>query len=91
VDDLVLDPPDARITLVVIAENRWFGLGSRFVVLPWHLMRPTADGTALTVVLAPEPPPHPPFKKAPAEPFPGIVGSERHDKRGGVACTSISF
>jgi sporulation protein YlmC with PRC-barrel domain len=52
-DDLVIDPADAQITLVIVAVGGWFGLGGRFVVLPWSMMQPAANG--LTGVVALEP------------------------------------
>jgi hypothetical protein len=42
-DDLVIDPADAQITLVSVAVGGWFGLGGRFVVLPWCMLRPAAE------------------------------------------------
>jgi sporulation protein YlmC with PRC-barrel domain len=59
-DDLVIDPADAQITLVIVATGGWFGLGGRFVVLPWSMLRPAADGSTAVVTLEPErlqPPP----------------------------------
>jgi sporulation protein YlmC with PRC-barrel domain len=52
-DDLVIDPSDAQITLVIVAVGGWFGFGGRFVVLPWSMMQPAVNG--LTGVLALEP------------------------------------
>ena len=59
VEDLALDPADARIAMVIVVTGGWFGLGSRFIALPWSLVQPAADGTALIVASAPAPL-HPP-------------------------------
>jgi sporulation protein YlmC with PRC-barrel domain len=52
-DDLVIDPADAQVTLVIVAVGGWFGLGSRFVVLPWSMMQPAANGSSGIVALEP--------------------------------------
>jgi sporulation protein YlmC with PRC-barrel domain len=59
-DDLVLDPTDARIIMVIVVAGGRFGFGGRFIALPWGLVQPVADGTALVVTLVPtslHPPP----------------------------------
>ena len=71
VDDLVLQLPDGYITLVIVAEARKFGLGGRFVALPWGLVQPTADGTALTITLPPAASQHPTLEEAPEPSSPG--------------------
>ena len=61
VEDLALDPTDDRIAMVIVVAGGWFGIGSRFIALPWSLVQPAADGTALVVASAPIPhhtPPH---------------------------------
>ena len=55
-DDVVLDPTDAHIALVIVAAGGWLGLGGRFMALPWGMVRPAADGRGLVVTLAPAPP-----------------------------------
>jgi sporulation protein YlmC with PRC-barrel domain len=53
--DLVLDPTDGRIVMVIVVAGGRFGFGGRFIALPWSLVQPVADGTALVVALAPAP------------------------------------
>lgn len=55
VEDLALDPADARIAMVIVVTGGRFGLGNRFIALPWSLVQPAADGTALIVASAPMP------------------------------------
>jgi sporulation protein YlmC with PRC-barrel domain len=69
-DDLVIDPADAHITLVVVAVGGWFGLGGRFVVLPWSMLRPAQDGLTVVVALGPPHLQHRPPYEAPAEASP---------------------
>ena len=54
-DDLVFDPTDAHILMLIVVAGGRFGLGGRFMALPWGLVQPVADGTALVVHLAPAP------------------------------------
>jgi len=68
-DDVLIDPTEGRITMVIVAAGGRFGIGGRFVVLPWTMLRPAADGTALVIALWPVPPQHPPAQEAP-EGFP---------------------
>jgi sporulation protein YlmC with PRC-barrel domain len=60
VDDLVFDPTDAHILMIIVVAGGRFGLGGRFMALPWGLVQPVADGTALVVHLAPAPLPFSP-------------------------------
>ena len=55
VSDFVFDPTDAHIHMVIVVAGRWYGLGGRFLALPWGLVQPAADGTALVVRLTPAP------------------------------------
>jgi sporulation protein YlmC with PRC-barrel domain len=68
--DLVLDPVDARIVMVIVAAGGRFGLGGRFTALPWGLVRPAADGTAFVVALAPALPHSPPDQEGVEAAFP---------------------
>jgi sporulation protein YlmC with PRC-barrel domain len=68
-DDVLIDLAEGRITMVIVAAGRRFGLGGRFMVLPWTMLRPAADGTALVIALWPVPSQHPLAQKAP-EDFP---------------------
>jgi sporulation protein YlmC with PRC-barrel domain len=52
-DDLVIDPSDAQITLAIVAVGGWFGFGGRFVVLPWSMMQPAVNGLTGALVLEP--------------------------------------
>jgi sporulation protein YlmC with PRC-barrel domain len=58
-DDVLLDPTEGRITMVIVAAGGRLGLGGRFMALPWPMLRPAADGTALVITLWPAPPQHP--------------------------------
>ena len=58
-DDLVIDPADAQISLVIVAVGGWFGLGGRFVVLPWSMMQPAVNGLTGVLALEPTPLQHP--------------------------------
>ena len=49
--DLVLDPADARIVMVIVVAGGRFGLGGRFIALPWGLVQPVEDETALIMLL----------------------------------------
>ena len=49
IDDLVFDPTDAHILMVIVVA------GGRFTALPWGLVQPVADGTSLVVHLSPAP------------------------------------
>jgi hypothetical protein len=55
-DDVLIDPTEGRITMVIVAAGGRFGLGGRFIVLPWTMLRPATDGTALVIALWPVPP-----------------------------------
>jgi len=66
-DDVLIDPTEGRITMVIVAAGGRFGLGGRFMVLPWTMLRPAADGTALVITLWPEPPQNPPAQEAPED------------------------
>ena len=66
-DDVLIDPTEGRITMVIVAAGGRFGLGGRFMVLPWTMLRPAAGGTALVIALWPVPPQHPPAQEAPED------------------------
>jgi sporulation protein YlmC with PRC-barrel domain len=66
-DDVLIDPTEGRITMVIVAAGGRFGLGGRFMVLPWTMLRPAADGTALVITLWPLPPQHPPAQEVPED------------------------
>jgi sporulation protein YlmC with PRC-barrel domain len=68
-DDVLIDPTEGRITMVIVAAGGRFGLGGRFMVLPWTMLRPATDGTALVIALWPVPPKHHLAQEAP-EDFP---------------------
>ena len=58
-NDVLIDPTEGRITLVIVAAGGWFGLGGRFVVLPWPMLRPVANGMSVVVDLGPATPSRP--------------------------------
>jgi sporulation protein YlmC with PRC-barrel domain len=55
-NDVLIDPTEGRITLVIVAAGRRFGFGGRFVALPWPMLRPVANGMSVVVDLGPAPP-----------------------------------
>jgi hypothetical protein len=65
--DLRIDPMEGRITMVIVAAGGRFGLGGRFMALPWPMLRLAADGTALVIALGPAPPQHPPPQEGPED------------------------
>jgi sporulation protein YlmC with PRC-barrel domain len=52
-DDLVFDPTDGRILMVIVVAGGRFGLSGRFMALPWSLVQPEANGTAFVMDLTP--------------------------------------
>jgi hypothetical protein len=66
-DDVLIDPTEGQITMAIVAAGGRFGLGGRFMALPWPMLRPAADGTALVIALGPVPPQHPPSQEAPED------------------------
>lgn len=52
-DDLVFDPTDGRILMVIVVAGGRFGLSGRFMALPWSLVQPAANGTAFVMDLTP--------------------------------------
>jgi hypothetical protein len=70
-DDVLIDPTEGQITMAIVAAGGRFGLGGRFMALPWPMLRPAADGTALVIALGSVPPEHPP----PRCPRPGLHGA----------------
>jgi PRC-barrel domain len=66
-DDVLIDPTEGRITMVIVAAGGRFGLGGRFMALPWPMLRPAPDGTALVIALWPAPPEHPPPQEGPED------------------------
>jgi len=52
-DDLVFDPTDGRILMIIVVARGRFGLSGRFIALPWSLIQPAPNGTAFIV---PRPP-----------------------------------
>jgi sporulation protein YlmC with PRC-barrel domain len=53
VNDLVFDPKDGRIFMVIIVAGGRFSLSGRFIALPWSLVQPAANDTAFGMVLIP--------------------------------------
>ena len=52
-DDLVFDPTDGRILMVIVVASGRFGLSARFIALPWSLIQPVPNGPAFVVVPRP--------------------------------------
>jgi sporulation protein YlmC with PRC-barrel domain len=66
-DDVLIDPKEGQITMAIVAAGGRFGLGGRFIALPWPMLRPAADGTALVIALGPALPRHLPPQEAPED------------------------
>jgi sporulation protein YlmC with PRC-barrel domain len=65
-NDVLIDPAEGRITLVIVAAGRRFGLGGRFVALPWPMLRPVANGMRVVVDLELAPPSRPNYEASEA-------------------------
>ena len=52
-DDLVFDPTDGRILMVIVVAGGRFGLGGRFTALPWSMIQQASHGKGFIM-------PHPP-------------------------------
>jgi sporulation protein YlmC with PRC-barrel domain len=66
-DDVLIDPTEGQITMAIVAAGGRFGLGGRFMALPWPMLRPAADGTTLVIALWPVPPQHPLAQEVPED------------------------
>jgi sporulation protein YlmC with PRC-barrel domain len=73
-DDVLIDPTEGRIILVIVSAGGWFGFGGRFVALPWAMLRPMANGMGVVVDREPsrDIPPNPEASDvvSPAQPRP---------------------
>jgi PRC-barrel domain len=66
-DDVLIDPMEGWPTMAIVAAGGRFGLGGRFMALPWPMLRPAPDGTALVLALGPLPPQYLPHQQPPAD------------------------
>jgi sporulation protein YlmC with PRC-barrel domain len=66
-DDVLIDPTEGQITMAIVAAGGRFGLGGRFMALPWPMLRPAADGTALVIALWPVPHQYPLAQEVPED------------------------
>jgi sporulation protein YlmC with PRC-barrel domain len=89
--DLVLDPADARILMVIVVARGRLDIGGRFMALPWGLVEPVADGTALVVSLTPAPLRFPPDEEGLEAASPPTLGPSPSDSSGGAGCQNFSF
>jgi sporulation protein YlmC with PRC-barrel domain len=67
VDDLVFDPTDGRIVMVIVVAGGRFSLSGRFMALPWSLVQPAANSTTFVLVLIPAAPHFSPSEEGLAE------------------------
>ncbi len=54
VEELVLDPKDAKLKSVVIATGGVLGIGAKRVAVPWDQVKPASDEQALIVGMTKE-------------------------------------
>jgi len=54
IQELVLDPQDAKIKNVVVSMGGLLGIGARSVAIPWQEVTPQSDGKAVVVAMGKE-------------------------------------
>jgi sporulation protein YlmC with PRC-barrel domain len=54
IQELVLDPQDAKIKNVVVSMGGLLGIGARSVAIPWQEVTPQSDGKAVIVAMGKE-------------------------------------
>jgi sporulation protein YlmC with PRC-barrel domain len=67
IQELVLDPRDAKIKNAVVSMGGLLGIGARLVAIPWQEVTPQADGKAVVVAMGKEELQNAPEWKKPAE------------------------
>ena len=54
IQELVLDPQDAKIKNVVVSMGGLLGIGAKAVAIPWQEVTPQSDGKAVVVAMGKE-------------------------------------
>jgi sporulation protein YlmC with PRC-barrel domain len=54
IQELVLDPQDAKIKNVVVSIGGLLGIGAKWVAIPWQEVTPQSDGKAVIVAMGKE-------------------------------------
>jgi len=54
IEELVIDPQDARIKEAVVSVGGFLGIGAKSVAVPWTKVKPAPDGDALVVAMGKE-------------------------------------
>ena len=54
IQELVLDPQDAKIKNVVVSMGGLLGIGAKSVAIPWQQVTPQSDGKAVVVAMGKE-------------------------------------
>jgi sporulation protein YlmC with PRC-barrel domain len=54
IQELVLDPRDAKIKNAVVAMGGLLGIGAKWVAIPWQDVTPQVDGKAVIVAMGKE-------------------------------------
>jgi sporulation protein YlmC with PRC-barrel domain len=67
IQELVLDPKDAKIKNAVVSMGGLLGIGARLVAIPWQEVTPQSDGKAVVVAMGNEELQSAPEWKKPAE------------------------
>jgi sporulation protein YlmC with PRC-barrel domain len=52
IDELVIDPKDARIKMAVVSVGGLLGIGSKSVAIPWDKVKMGADADRDTIIIA---------------------------------------
>ena len=67
IQELVLDPKDAKITNAIVSMGGLLGIGARSVAIPWNEVTPQSDGKSVVVAMGKEELQNAPEWKKPAE------------------------
>jgi sporulation protein YlmC with PRC-barrel domain len=51
IDELVIDPQDARIKSAVVSVGGFLGIGSKSVAVPWNEVKPGPNGQTMVVAM----------------------------------------
>lgn len=54
IEELVIDPKEAKIKQVVVSTGGVLGLGAKSVAIPWSQVRPAAEGGGFVVAMSQE-------------------------------------
>ncbi len=54
IEELVIDPQEARIKEAVVSVGGFLGIGAKSVAIPWNEVKPAPDGDALVIAMGKE-------------------------------------